>query len=184
MNLSLEQIALSLKGEEIGANEGYQICGGSMIPCLWPFDRLCITKQEKYEVGDIVIFKNEDTEKYYLQRIVKIVDGALAVCADNSTKVTYPVYSCYAYGKVVAYRHLKKNKKLHTCSSFTYKLYVKIWSVFWIRKLLLPIFEYFLMKEKRKSNKLKVKNERNNRVRKQLHNKYSSKQSDEEETTK
>lgn len=66
--------------------------GASMEPTYRSGDLVFIRQQERYEVGDVIAYRNADLGRVVLHRIIDEADGAFTVQGDNNEWVdsTHP----------------------------------------------------------------------------------------------
>ncbi len=102
------------------------VTGNSMRPMLSHLkDTVVLTKcnPEALKKGDIPLYRRDDG-KYILHRIIKVHDSCFDTVGDHQYEVEHGVKK---QSVICVVKGFTRKGKCHSCDSFGYKLYVRLW---------------------------------------------------------
>lgn len=125
--ISLDEIYPIIK-EEIDNDGTVQlpITGTSMNPLLvWGRDTVELTKCENPQKYDIIFYRRDDGH-FVLHRIVGKNENGFILCGDNQVKKEYGITEKHIIAVV---KSITRKGKTFSVDKFSYKLYVKLWTL-------------------------------------------------------
>lgn len=107
--------------------------GTSMLPLIVQGrDSVALTKPSgELKKGDIAFYLR-DNGQYVLHRVVRAENGVYSMCGDNQLNIEHGIEQRHIIGVV---SKIYRKDKLITHQKLSYRLYVFIWSCFFVRRV-------------------------------------------------
>lgn len=87
-------------------------------------------------INDLILFRRDDGD-YVLHRVMRLRQDALVLCGDNQTVLEHGIRDDQVIGKV---KVIHRGGKVLDDTSWSYKVYLKIWQNLTLRRILLGIY--------------------------------------------
>ena len=106
--------------------------GTSMLPLIVEGrDSVALVKADRLQPGDIAFYQR-DNGQYVLHWIIGENDGTFTMCGDNQLSPEYGIKPEQLIAKAA---YITRRGKKLTPRSLPYRVYVKLWNIFFIRRV-------------------------------------------------